>query len=866
MRLLDLYLLLCLVIVCRASALNSTGTIDDVNVIGSPAVVTQIATGDKNYDELEIPPLEQTHNPSWKRVKRQNRGINLNVPPVQQQSPNYCVVACCESLLRHLGLTSEQARPPVGLPATASYQDSLGYRFFSREGVGPDLFLDFDLATGRFRDRQYGTTLFFVERLNALIMGNGVNAGGEYRSRGFGPLRYANRTTTEDVYFTMQRLIDESLRNNMPVILARTQRVRNYVGDVVYPERWSGHATLIHSIGPTEIHPMRRHYGIMDPWTGTFRDVTGWDIGSEGEFWLVYYDAGSRPSQHILPTPEPMDIEHTPEPMEVEELDYNGLGVRDDLRNPNGRSLCWMGAVGQFSGRRKRDINSNVPRCSGTTNAFIITVIKEYNEQPPQDGWLQEGALFIGTNHGVYLINGDQVNERRPEIRKFKLNIGIRDIIIDHRGSAFVIDSKGDMYHLNTITLDYVKYNLQGAKVHVVKVLERDDGVNVRGTVYIGTDRGVYLKFGDELDKQYINKFKLSENIRDILWDNRGSAFAISFSGNIYRLYMKGWSFVQYDLGGAKVNVVKVLNDDDGVLTRGSTYIGTNKGVYFKHGDDLNRKPADKFNIIANIREFVWDNRGSAFAISNEGRMFHLNMVERTFSEYNLNGGKVNVVKVLASRDGNFDRGTAYIGTSKGVSFKYGDALDGSEVDRFNLNADVVDIILDNEGSAFAVTSKGDKYHLNKRGWGIQRDGTNVPMDTRGGLPAVITQGEKATVIKILYEDYGERLINCTAYIGTDKGVRFKYEGELGTEHTDVFKINDAVRNIVLDTRGSAFVITQKRDLFHLNVTGFGFSKYDLDGAEVTVPKVATKTKGKLIKGTYCLHWYNQGYPHKVCS
>ncbi|KAJ8675064.1 hypothetical protein QAD02_010850 [Eretmocerus hayati] len=668
-------------------------------------MVNQSAYEDK-FDELEISPLKQTHGSSRKRVKRQDEEINLNVLPAQQEDPFYCVIACCESVLRYMGLTLEQVRPPF-LPSTATYQDSVAYRILPDVPTGgaSDLLRDFDSVRRILRDRSYGTNPSFVNRLNALISVNNLNARRQYTATQLYSSRYYSNEDRAELYDRMQMIVRASLENNMPVILLRLHRVRNY-GALVYPERWEGHATLIHSIGPQNLHPMFRHYGIMDPWTGTFRDMTAWEIAVEGGFWLVHYD-DYRERQHI------------PEPMQVDEPNYLGLAVLDNLDQTDRRSLCMLDTLGTFASRSKREVNWHHPGCSDTTKSFKINVIQEYDVEPPPDRWFKKGALFIGTDHGVYLINGDQVNEKRPEIGRFNLNTEIRDIVIDYNGNAFVINYDGDMYRLDIDNKwGYVKYDLQGAKVNVVKVLKHDDGKFKKGTAYIGTNKGVYFKYGDGLNQEFTDKFQLTDDIRDFTWDNRGSAFAISHSGDMYHLDLEGWGYVKYDLGGAKVNVVKVLGSDDGKFKKGTAYIGTNKGVYFKYGDGLNQEFTDKFQLTDRIRDFTWDNRGSAFALSHSGDMYHLDLEGWGYVKYDLGGAKVNVVKVLSSDDGEFKKGTAYIGTNKGVYFKYGDGLNQEFTDKFQLTDDIRDFTWDNEGSAFATSHSGDKFHLNLKGWG----------------------------------------------------------------------------------------------------------------------------------------------------
>ncbi|KAJ8674846.1 hypothetical protein QAD02_010632 [Eretmocerus hayati] len=793
---------------------NVSGTTEDIDIINSTRVKRTANNG--NGDDLHgvkifpfrVPALDssrpkQNHVTLPKRVKRlDNYELILNVQPVTQQSENYCVVACCESLLRYFNLPLERVRLAI-MPDSASYQDALAFRFFSRErrdGDPPPL-RQYDERNMRFVDIFYGTSIHFVGRLNSLIVNNELNEARLYTITHFDPLSSFGSNARLNVFlseisFRVQAIVRSSLANEMPVMLLRTYR-RQYLNENSdLHEEQGGHATLIYRMGLESSNPASQRYGIMDPWTGTFEEITALDMASQGEFVLVHYDEYRR-NQHV------------PERMEIDAPNYFGLAISENTNNP---SLCLLDTLEVFSTRRKRNINSHVSECRDTENAIKIYMVQEYNEEPPVGGWIKKGALFIGTNHGVFFMNGDQVKKQVPDIKKFKLNTGISDIMLDHQGGVFVVDDKGDMYHLNSNGYDHVKYDLGGEKVNMIKVLNKDYGTFKKGSAYVGTNEGVRLKYGHELDKRHTSKLNLQASIRDIELDNRGSAFAISFDGNMFHLNLGGQKCVQYDLGGGKVNVVKVLDGNDGEFETGTAYIGTDKGVRFKYGFDLDRSYTDKFQMTAAIRDIVWDNRGSVFAVGAQGGLFHLHLKGWETVEYNLQGEKVTVLKVLDRDDGNFEKGSAYIGTDKGVRFVYGDRLDKSYTHKFNLEATIHYIVWDNRGSAFAVSYEGDMYHLHLKGW------ETVKYNLEGG---------KVNVLKVLTGTDGN-FEKGTAYIGTTKGVWFKYGYALDNSYTDKFRFDEDVIDILWDNEGSAFAVTSKGDKYHLDKVGWGCKKVEL--------------------------------------
>ncbi|WP_339047732.1 hypothetical protein [Spiroplasma endosymbiont of Colias croceus] len=82
-----------------------------------------------------------------------------------------------------------------------------------------------------------------------------------------------------------------------------------------------------------------------------------------------------------------------------------------------------------------------------------ITAIKVLDENT-QGGNLKAGDIYAGTDNGVYLIHGEKKVDRFDN-----LNFPIKDIVLDGNGSAYVINDKCEIYHLNLVGWGSEKLN-----------------------------------------------------------------------------------------------------------------------------------------------------------------------------------------------------------------------------------------------------------------------------------------------------------------------------------------------------------------------------------------------------------------------
>ncbi|WP_338991791.1 hypothetical protein [Spiroplasma endosymbiont of Seladonia tumulorum] len=158
-------------------------------------------------------------------------------------------------------------------------------------------------------------------------------------------------------------------------------------------------------------------------------------------------------------------------------------------------------------------------------------------------GNLKEGDTYIETNNWVYLKHG------HGQIDKFDgLNFPIIDIELDGKGSAYVLNNTNEIYHLNLYGWGNEKIILpNNIKAISMKVLQKNSSENnniKKGTIYIGTNSGVYFKSFNENDSGTVVNYKfdgLNFPIIDIELDGKGSAYVLNNTGEIYHLNLYGW-------------------------------------------------------------------------------------------------------------------------------------------------------------------------------------------------------------------------------------------------------------------------------------------------------------------------------------
>ncbi len=159
-------------------------------------------------------------------------------------------------------------------------------------------------------------------------------------------------------------------------------------------------------------------------------------------------------------------------------------------------------------------------------NNVKATAIKVLQKDSVSRG-LSSGDTYFATTNGVYLKHGE------GQIDKFDgLDFLITDIELDNKGSTYVINNKGEVYHLNLSGWGNEKITLpNNVKATAIKVLQKDSSENNNlkaGSIYVGTTNGIYFKSYNENDNNNIMNYKfdgLDFLITDIELDNKGSAY-----------------------------------------------------------------------------------------------------------------------------------------------------------------------------------------------------------------------------------------------------------------------------------------------------------------------------------------------------
>ncbi|WP_342223867.1 ribosome-inactivating family protein [Spiroplasma endosymbiont of Asaphidion curtum] len=335
-------------------------------------------------------------------------------------------------------------------------------------------------------------------------------------------------------------------------------------------------------------------------------------------------------------------------------------------------------------------------------NNVKVTSIKVLDKDSSENNNLKKGSIYVGTTNGVYFKSYNKNDNNNIMNFKFDdLNFPITDIELDNKGSAYVVNNKGEVYHLDLQGWGNEKITLpNNVKVTSIKVLQKNSESKSLGAgdIYFTTTNGVYLKHG----AGQIDKFDdLNFPITDIELDNKGSAYVVNNKGEVYHLDLQGWGNEKITLpNNVKVTSIKVLqkNSESKSLGAGDIYFTTTNGVYLKHGAGQ----IDKFDDLNfPITDIELDNKGSAYVVNNKGEVYHLDLQGWGNEKITLpNNVKVTSIKVLQknSESKSLGAGDIYFTTTNGVYLKHG----AGQIDKFDdLNFPITDIELDNKGSIY---------------------------------------------------------------------------------------------------------------------------------------------------------------------
>ncbi|MFX4057912.1 MAG: hypothetical protein EHV01_006370, partial [Spiroplasma sp. hy2] len=201
-------------------------------------------------------------------------------------------------------------------------------------------------------------------------------------------------------------------------------------------------------------------------------------------------------------------------------------------------------------------------------NNVKVTSIKVLQKDSSENNNLKAGAIYVGTTNGVYFKSYNENDNNNIMNYKFDgLDFPITNIELDNKGSAYVINNKGEVYHLDLNGFGNKKITLpNNVKVTSIKVLQKDSSENNNlkaGAIYVGTTNGVYFKSYNENDNNNIMNYKfdgLDFPITNIELDNKGSAYVINNKGEVYHLDLNGFGNKKITLpNNVKVTSIKVL-------------------------------------------------------------------------------------------------------------------------------------------------------------------------------------------------------------------------------------------------------------------------------------------------------------------
>lgn len=185
--------------------------------------------------------------------------------------------------------------------------------------------------------------------------------------------------------------------------------------------------------------------------------------------------------------------------------------------------------------------------------------------------------------------------------------------------------------------LEKIKNSNIQEKITVIKILdENNKGGNLKsGTIYVGTDNGIYLIYPEG----EIHKFdNLNFNIKDIILDENGSAYLINEQNEGYHLNLFGWGNTKINLpNNVKIILIKVLQNNSSEnpwLKKGYVFLGTNNGVYsIDQNGNFVRRMYDIYGEVKNI--FVDPSNNFATVIlkinGNKDKGFQLNFKDWSY-------------------------------------------------------------------------------------------------------------------------------------------------------------------------------------------------------------------------------------------
>ncbi|WP_342253431.1 hypothetical protein [Spiroplasma endosymbiont of Zeiraphera isertana] len=222
--------------------------------------------------------------------------------------------------------------------------------------------------------------------------------------------------------------------------------------------------------------------------------------------------------------------------------------------------------------------------------------------------------------------------------------------------------------------------------------------------------------------------------------------------------------------------------------------------------------------------------------------------------------GKITTIKVLendSTVNPYVKKGYIFLGTTKGLYTIH----QNGNVNNIISNINIKNIIFDEKFNNAYVTNQEDEiYHLNLYDWGSEKTNTdNISEEQFKNIVEKIDNeknNDVITAIKVLDENtQGGNLKAGTIYVGTENGVYLIYPG--GQVHK--FEgLNFPIKSITLDGNGSAYVINDKCEFYHLNLVGWGSEKTGMESCDLNKELILYYNEKKEAQSVY-LDWWNHG-------
>lgn len=259
--------------------------------------------------------------------------------------------------------------------------------------------------------------------------------------------------------------------------------------------------------------------------------------------------------------------------------------------------ICTYSGLFRYDGYTYTQYNRQTRNTQRTINPFINTVCEDMDKN-----------LWIGTHHGVFLLNkeNNQLNEFKLPGAPFEINV--ESICCDHLGNTWIGTSKGlylyDRRTRKTKLCDTLIRAVSHSFLDVKAIIE-DDHHNI----WAGTWEQGLVRYDRKADKYYrylgINP---AESAHTLYQDSQGIIWIGTWRYGLYRLENAydpaNYSFKRYahEEGNPRSildDIIYTISED---RTTGTLWIGSRQGLSLmdreRSGSFVNYSPNDKTHLL----------------------------------------------------------------------------------------------------------------------------------------------------------------------------------------------------------------------------------------------------------------------------